>query len=124
MTIGYSPKFPLSFSDEGGYSLNKDIISVVKQNFKNLMLTVPGERIFDSNFGVGLKRFLFEPRNENTFSKIRNRIYSQIEEYMPFLEIKRINFAYEIEQENALFIEVEYFIKNISTIDSISLSVR
>ena len=30
----------------------------VKQNFRILLLTAPGERLTDSNFGVGLKNYL------------------------------------------------------------------
>ena len=32
----------------------------LKSNFLNLLLTVPGERINQPNYGVGLKRKLFE----------------------------------------------------------------
>lgn len=124
MTRGYSPKLPLSFSADGGYDLNKTISEVVKQNFKTLLLTSPGERIFYSSFGVGLKRFLFEPRTEQTNQQIKNRIYSQVDTYMPFIEINNINFSSDPQEENAIYITISYFITNISSYDSISLLVR
>lgn len=124
MTRGYSPKFPLSFSPDGGYTLNKTVIEVVKQNFKNLLLTSPGERIFDINFGIGLKRFLFEQRTDETKQAIKNRIYAQTNEYMPFLEIQNINIVDDKESENSIYIAIDYFIRNVSTFDKITLKVK
>ena len=40
----------------------KTINEVAKQNFRMLLLTEPGERVWDANYGIGLKRFLFEQR--------------------------------------------------------------
>lgn len=124
MSNGLSPKFPLYFSPEGGYALNKSIIEVVKQNFKNLLLTVPGERIFDINFGVGLKRYLFEPRTDEVYQAIRDRIYSQVDRYMPFLQIQEVTINHDQNQENTIYITVKYYILNISKEDIINLTVR
>lgn len=124
MTRGYSPKFPLSFSSEGGYMLNKSVVEVVKQNFKNLLLTNPGERIFDINFGVGLKRFLFEQKTEEINQVIKNRIYSQTEEYLPFLEIQDIDIVNDSKEESTIYIKINYFIKNVSIFDAINLIIK
>ena len=55
-----SPKLPLVMSNEGGYAFTKTISEAVEQNLKNLVLTVPGERIMDPYFGVGLHTYLFQ----------------------------------------------------------------
>jgi phage baseplate assembly protein W len=123
MTRGYSPKLPLSLSPDGGYALNQNVTDVVKQNFKTLLLTSPGERIFSASFGVGLKRFLFEPRTEETFIQIKNRIYSQTNEYLPFIDIMDIQIVPDLEQENLIYVTIQYFIKNISFYDLIKLTV-
>lgn len=124
MTRGFSPKFPLTISPDGGYTLNKSVIEVVKQNFKNLLLTNPGERIFDSKFGIGLKRFLFEQRTEENKQAIKNRIISQTAQYMPFIDIKRIEIVDDQENENSIYININYFIRNVSVLDVISLRVK
>ena len=56
---GLSPKLPIQKDPVDGFALTKTFKEMVKQNFKNLMLTSPGERIMDPEFGVGLRRFLF-----------------------------------------------------------------
>ena len=78
---GLSPKIPLQRSEvDGFYALNKTHVELVKQNFKNLLLTSPGERIMEPNFGVGLRTFLFEQDaqilQDQIVSKIRQILLS------------------------------------------------
>lgn len=117
----YSPKFPLFFSQEGGYASNKSIKEVVKQNIKNIVLTSPGERIMIPEFGVGIRNFLFEQNSAQTVSLIRRRIENQIAVYMPFIELQEIQ---PIFNQNELYISIKYFILPISEEDILSLSVQ
>ena len=60
---GIGPELPLSRDEKHGvYSLIVSYREEVKQNFKNLLLTSPGERMMNPDFGVGMRRYLFEPR--------------------------------------------------------------
>jgi len=75
---GISVKLPLIYDpSDGPYKLNKRMKEVVRQNFKNLVLTAPGERVMDPNFGVGLRNYLFEQISETLFTKISARIRTQ-----------------------------------------------
>lgn len=92
--IGYSPKFPLQFDNEvGAYSLNTTLGAVAKQNFKNLLLTSKGERIMDMDFGVGLRRFLFEPIGAGTRTLIARTIEDQVGKYLSYITIGEVSFA-------------------------------
>ena len=52
---GISVKLPLSYdSEDGPYRLTKNLKENVQQNFKNLMLTNPGDRVMLPNFGAGI----------------------------------------------------------------------
>ena len=51
---------PLLRSSNDGFEMLKTIKETVKQNLKTIILTNPGERIMDPEFGVGIRRFLFE----------------------------------------------------------------
>ena len=91
--IGYSPVYPLQISDQfGAYAINTTLKGVIKQNFVNLLLTTPGERIMDINFGIGLRNFLFEPNTTNLHSKILAKIQQQKETYMPFIDLRSVDF--------------------------------
>ena len=50
-------------------------------------MTEPGEKIMDKNFGVGLKKFLFEPMVDVTLQNIQQRIKKQAEIYLPYIKI-------------------------------------
>jgi len=123
MSNGYSPKYPLQFSAYGGYAQNDNILSVIKQNLKMLLLTIPGERIMYPDLGVGFKKYLFEQSSEDVYEEIRDRIYSQVEEYMPFLNIEEISITPDMQEGNAISVIIYYFINNLSKRDLLALDI-
>jgi len=81
---GLTPKLPLIRSDEDGtYKLIKSYKNLIKQNFRNLILTAPGERMMDPNFGVGIRNYLFENDGDALYSTIRAKIHEQVTRYIP-----------------------------------------
>lgn len=116
----FSPKFPLNLTQEGTYESNTTIKEVVRQNLKNLLLTAPGERIMDPEFGVGLRNYLFEQNNLSTSSNIENKINLQVRKYMPFIQIQ--SFQPTI-NENELVITLKYFITALSETDILSINI-
>ena len=90
---GLSVKLPLSTNKEDGhYALNKTFLDVAKQNFKNLILTNPGERIMDPDFGVGVAGLLFEQNTPATRDILGSIIYKQTETYLPYIVIEDLSF--------------------------------
>ena len=53
-------KLPLARDSSDGFGMIKNFKTMIKQNFKMLLLTNPGERVMEPDFGVGRKKFLFE----------------------------------------------------------------
>ena len=93
MPSGLSPKLPLTTSDVfGAYNLNTTFEEVAKQNLQMLVLTMPGERMMDVNFGVGLRRFLFENNGTNTYTNIEAAIRDQVTRYLPYISIDDVSF--------------------------------
>jgi|TARA_R110000751_G_scaffold92052_3_gene180340 phage baseplate assembly protein W len=100
MAYGYSAVLPLQRDDtDGFYVLTKTIPQNIKQNFKNLLLTTPGERVMIPDFGVGLRRFLFENNSFELQDKISERIDNQVSLYMPFVAVNQVQF---FDQANSL----------------------
>ncbi len=94
MASGLAPKLPLVFDNVfGPYGLIEDFSSLAKQNLKMLILTSPGERMMDTDFGVGLKRYLFEQNTVSTYSDIDAEIRKQVQRYLPYIGIDRIDFS-------------------------------
>ena len=93
-----------------------------------MLLTSPGERVMNPDFGVGLRRFLFEPR-ESMIPNIRQRIISQASKYLPFLEIIKIvfdqrNTQNELQDSNMLSIVIEYQVPSLNFETSITLQSK
>jgi len=90
---GLSVALPLTTSDVFGvYNLNTTFEQLAKQNLKMLILTIPGERIMDPSYGVGLRRYLFEQNDSNTHSDISSKIIEQVQKYLSYIRIDDIQF--------------------------------
>lgn len=122
MSSGLSPKFPLTISEYGDFSLNETSKDVVKQNFKNLLLTIPGERIMIPDFGVGIQKYLFEQRNVGILESINGDIAVQIERYLPYIQLVDINLNYDNMSDDIIGIQIRYFIKPLTIEDTIEVS--
>ena len=58
MAVGLAPALPLTADEEDGhFTLLKSVLQTTEQNLKMLILTCPGERIMDINFGVGIRHY-------------------------------------------------------------------
>ena len=118
-----SVKLPLERDSSDGFQMNKSFISLIRQNFKMLLLTSPGERVMEPDFGVGLKKYLFENFNESTFAQIERNILRQARVYMPAIVIDEIFFSAPDENANALSIQIKYSIPNLNTKDLLEFTI-
>lgn len=120
---GIAPKLPIRFSKQGTPLNTLTIKENTQQNLKNLILTSPGERIMDSNFGVGLRRYLFENNTPVLRQKLENRIIEQVERYMPFVNITELNILYSDNNPSVMDIKLRYGIRGIASEEILSLSL-
>lgn len=116
-----APILPLQEGSGEQYSMIRDYHELAKQNFKMLLLTSPGERVMDTNFGVGLKKYLFELEDESVRRRIARDIESQVSEYMPYIRVNSITFPTSSET-NLLHIRIKYDIATLGIEEEISFS--
>lgn len=122
MPKGFSAKLPLSYSkSEGPYLLTKTLEENARQNLKTLIFTIPGERVMNSDFGVGFSTLLFENANNEVVENLRERLISQVAKYLPFIIITDVQADI---QENTAFLRVEYNIPNISISSTLELDIK
>ena len=128
MASGLSPKLPLRRDNLDGYKLNKRIEEVAHQNMKMLLLTSPGERVGLPEYGVGIKRFLFEPLTSGVVSSIEGTIRKQASKYLPAIKIDKVLFdsalnnpALAASDPHLLRISINYIITPINTKASLVL---
>ncbi len=88
MAEGLSVALPLRIDPiDGAYGLNKTLTQVAAQNLRMVILTSPGERMMFPEFGVGIRRYLFEQNTGATLGIIRSEIERQVSTYLPYLRI-------------------------------------
>lgn len=116
---GIGPKLPVTISPSEGFLSTLTIKENVQQNLKNLILTSPGERIMDVEFGVGMRNFLFENFSE---ANIEATIYEQVSRYMPFLQITSIQTRPDPDH-GTLSLTLTYDVSNILSDETLSLSI-
>mgnify|MGYP003627114547 CR=1 FL=1 len=93
MSSGLAPRLPLEVNDTfGAYNLITNFEALANQNLKMVLFTSPGEKVMDVEFGVGLRQFLFEPNQSDTYSRLDSKIREQVSRYLPFIGIERIDF--------------------------------
>lgn len=123
----YSPKLPLLINGSNGYENNQTVMAVINQNLKMILLTSPGERIMDPNFGVGMKRYLFEQNNSSTYSRIKGKIRRQVSEYMGYINIEDVTFASESNNENitanGLLVTIKFSINANGAVSSLTVNI-
>jgi len=86
----YGLHFPLGSSKTGGIFSRSSGIQMIKQSVEQLLLTERGERIMLPNFGCNIRRYLFQPLDEDTFNRIREEIETSFERYIVGARIDKL----------------------------------
>jgi hypothetical protein len=120
---GLAPKLPLMRDSGDGYTLIKKFETMIKQNFKMLILTVPGEKVMEPTYGVGMKTYLFNNFNDNTYTEIDSKIREQVRAYMPFIKIQEISFGSSSQDMNLLGVSIRYSIPRIGVTDLLEFTI-
>lgn len=66
-------------------------IELVKNNLIQLLRTERGERVMLPDFGCNLRKYLFEPLDEETFRSIKNEILTTINKYAVGVNILKLS---------------------------------
>ena len=117
--------FPLKKSGKNiGFdsAADDEISEAVKFNLRNIILTSPGEMIWDFDFGVGIKDLLFEQVDLNTLDEYKAIIRGQMETYAPYIDVENIN-LYVLE-DNAIKIDFTYSINRTDVTDILEIVIN
>ena len=76
--------------------LSGDLIALKNENaiaraVRNIVLTTPGEKLFDPDFGSSVSEILFENVDDITAVSIRDEIRSSLSNYEPRVELIDVN---------------------------------
>ena len=119
-----TPKFPIEVSiGEGIVPIREnDLNEVVKFQLKNLLLTIPGEKISDPDFGVGLRTYLFSQHNVAVGS-IRSRILQQINKYCNYFDSLEVKVNVSGTSDLQITVNIRFTITEFKVKDEIEVTV-
>jgi len=116
-------KLPLTRDSGDGFTMIKSIKGMLKQNFKMLLFTVPGERVMEPDFGVGLKTYLFSNVSEDIQSQISYKIREQVQMYLPIISVNNIQFGLSSIETNTLSMRITYTIPTLGLQDLLEFTI-
>ena len=109
-------------------SFTNDVSSVVndnsiKQAVKNLVLTSPGEKPFQSTTGSKVFTMLFEPLDAFTADMIRDEIINTINQNEPRVQLTNVD-CQPIMAGNKLNVYIEYRIVGLPVVETIEIILQ
>lgn len=102
-----APKFPLRFKEKLVFENVNDEKELVKFHMTNLLLTNPGEKISDPNYGVGVRQILFENMTVGVLNNWRDKISDAINKYLSYINLSQVEIVPYYE-ENKINIKIVY----------------
>ena len=117
VSVGIDFPFARVPNQDGYFKTTKTTVESIKNNIKLLLKTEQGERVFQPNLGMGLKRFVFEQINENTSIEIENNIVDVFDTWLPFVELKDIDINIDStnQEQNKIKINITFSMKKSPT---------
>ena len=98
-------------------------LTAIRQSLFNILNTSPGKRVLNPEFGCNIRRFLFEPFDEATASKLGQSIKNSFERFEPRINITKVNVI--IDERDGLFeVEVFYFVPALSVNDNVTVELQ
>lgn len=94
----------LTFNNAGIFNTNYLTYIQAKENLKNLLLTTPGERVENVEFGCNLMYVIFEPNTETLKVDIEDIIVSAVSSWLPYIDITDLDIKSIIDDPNLEYV--------------------
>jgi len=105
----YGPVWPLKKGEDDLFEMNTTLQEQINFEFKNLLMTHPGENISDPEYGVGIRSFLFEQFGTSAPEELVSSIRSQTSRYMPSIRIENVQIPNSNEDVDAGVLSIRIF---------------
>ena len=118
--IGLS--FPLRRDKFNDFAMTKNSLQQAEHNLKNLLLTYPGERVGQPEFGSRLRELCFEQIDDTLPERIEEEVRRAVSVWLPYINIIEVATLTEEGDKNKIFVRMKYSTSlNPQTIEQIEL---
>ena len=118
--IGLS--FPLRRDKFNDFAMTKNSLQQAEHNLKNLLLTYPGERVGQPEFGSRLRELCFEQIDDTLPERIEEEVRKAVSVWLPYINIIDVATLTEEGDKNKIFVRMKYSTTlNSQTVQQIEL---
>ena len=104
--------FPFSINDDGPQTSTRE--SHVREQIEQVLFTSSKERVFRPEFGVGIRRLVFEPNNKMLWNITHKQLSASLAEAL-FGEVDPKTLEVNISHEDSkLFVHISYMLAAIN----------
>ena len=86
----YGLSYPLTKNVEAGWFHKESGLELVRNNLTQLLSTNLGERIMLPGFGLNMRKYLFQPMDEQLFESIKQDILNAVSNYANNVRVLKI----------------------------------
>ena len=86
--IGIKTPLEVGIHPDGIFKMHRNLDDTISDNFRNLVLTNHGERMFRYDYGANLREIAFELGTEDGDYEAINRIRNAVRKYLPYLNLQ------------------------------------
>ena len=103
--------FPLEIDETTGKIKTTTLEDDIKQSILILLHTQKGERLYHSDYGCDLQRFMFEPIQSSLKKNIQKEIENCIKKWEKRVSSVIVNIFESAEQYTTLIVQIQYYIE-------------
>jgi phage baseplate assembly protein W len=88
--------------------MTKNSLEQSRHNLRNLLLTYPGERVGNSEFGCRLREVCFEQDDENLPTTITKIVIDAVAKFLPYISILNVSTFTEENQKETVYVTTSF----------------
>jgi hypothetical protein len=111
----------IPFNANGVFRTTYQTKDSIKANLINYLLTNPGERIANPNFGAGIRAFVFEQITDQNLEQLEDRIENDIKNNIPNINLNQLDISGNPDF-NQITISIGYSVAETGITDNVELT--
>jgi phage baseplate assembly protein W len=111
----------IPFNGDAVFNSTYTTKDAIRNNLINFFLTNPEERYLNVLFGGGLRAFIFEQITSGNLDFLKEDIQTKLALYFPSIVVNSLEVT-SVQDQNQVFVTLDYSIKNTGITDQIEIA--
>jgi len=100
--------FPLRADNNNNFAMTRNSLAQAQYNLKNLLLTSPGERPMNTEFGCRLLEVCFEQQDNELPDRVDKIVREAVEQWLPYISIDTVDVLTHDGDKGKIFVKVTF----------------